>query len=485
MAELEATGIDRRYKAPTIWRILALTSGMVVWNMLYTAQGQFQLYGLSVLGIDATLVTLYVVIFTIIDIINDPIIGRLSDKSKRFTRRFGKRFIWLIISNVGMVVFLLLMFLPWPILPGGGLPTETLIILAVIWLAFTSAMFDNFQTFNEMNTEALNVDLMRDPESRRRLTLVRVFTETLLGLILGILLVPLLLSLFNAFDDTGLADNPNAFFLMAVVISIIALISIPIRAWGIWEPKEMREFRADLDQKIERPPFMLVLKRILKDRNWWAIMIQSLWWGFTARAFTVGVSFYILITLGLDIGLSIIPQAVMILSLVIFGVISYFLMKRIGTKKTVLIGIIVTCIGFFLMVFSTSIWTFTLFVIIGAGGVGLQNSATSVANKEALDAAVLKHGTREEAQYFAINGVVRSASTAIQTIVLLLIILGFGIDMTLGTGNTESAKFGLLFNISIVIAIFTAITGIAYWKLFNITPEMAEANKDKLLELGR
>ena len=467
-------------------KILALTAGMVVWNMLYTAQAQMEVYGLTVLGLDAILVTLYVTIFTIIDIVDDPLIARWSDKSTRFTKKYGKRFVFLIISNIGMVIFLILQFLPWPLKSGGGLADPSLIILAVIWLAFTASMFDVFQTFNEMNTEALNQDLMRDSESRRRLYLIRNFTETLLGLLLGIILVPLLLSAFNAFDPDGKVGNPSAFFMMALIVSIISLIALPIRAWGIWEPKEMREFRAELDQKITRPPFWQVIKRVLTDKSWVAIMIQSLWWGTTARIFTTGIILYILIGLGMNVAMSIIPQALMIISLVIFGVLAYILMRKIGTKKTAMIGIVICIIGFFLMSLSSNIWIFSLFVIVAAGGVGLQNTAAGVASKEALDESVLKHGTREEAQYYGVNGVIRSFSTAIQIFVLYLIITAFGINMTGGySGNTALGRFGLLFNISIVISIISIIEAIAFWKLFKITPELAEVNKQKLLDLGR
>ena len=62
-SKVTATGIDRKYNEPTIWKILALSSGMVVWNMMYTAQGQIQLYALSVLGLEPLLVTTFIAIF--------------------------------------------------------------------------------------------------------------------------------------------------------------------------------------------------------------------------------------------------------------------------------------------------------------------------------------------------------------------------------------------------------------------------------------
>jgi len=142
-------------------------------------------------------------------------------------------------------------------------------------------------------------------------------------------------------------------------------------------------------------------------------------------------------------------------------------------------------IFFFLAMFSPNIWIFALLAFIAGGGVGIQNAARSVFRLQALDDWILRHGTREEAQYNSVNGVIRSFSTAIQIVILLGITVVFGYNPTLGTNNTDQAKFGLMFQITGVLAILCLITGILFWKLFDITPEKAKANKEKLLELGR
>lgn len=69
--------------------------------------------------------------------------------------------------------------------------------------------------------------------------------------------------------------------------------------------------------------------------------------------------------------------------------------------------------------------------------------------------------------------------------ILLLITISFGYNLTLGTNNTDFAKFGLLFQITSALAILCLITGIAFWKLFDISPDKAESIKESLLKLGR
>ena len=262
-SRIEATGLDRQYEIPPLKKLIGIGFGGIIWFMIFVAQSRIQIYGLVVLQLDILLVTLYVLIFTVVDIINDPIVARISDKHTRFTRKLGKRWILIIIGDLGMVVFLILMFLPWELKPGGGLADPSMTVIALIWIALTISLFDCFQTFGEMNEWALRNDLFRDQETRRRAVLIDAFGANLIGLFLGILMIPLLLSYFNAFDAQGKVANPNAFFYMALVVSVIFLLGLPLKMYGFWEPKEMRTFRADLDEKIVRPPFKCACRSII------------------------------------------------------------------------------------------------------------------------------------------------------------------------------------------------------------------------------
>ncbi|TFG21717.1 MAG: MFS transporter [Promethearchaeota archaeon] len=485
MEERKSTGLDRRYEPPSLKKLLAISVNGIVWIMIFTAQARIQIYGQKVLGLDPFLVALYLAIFTIVDIINDPLIARLSDKSTKLTRRLGKRFPFIIMGNIGMVIFLILQFIPWPLNPGGGLADSGLVIFAVIWIALSISMFDIFQSFDEMNKQALLTDLMRDQGTRKKMALIEVFSNNLFGMVLGLLIIPILLSSFNAFDTLGQVANPNAFFMMGIVVGLIYAISIPIFAFGYREPKEMKEFRSEFDKVVERPPFFKVIKRALSDRNWVAFMIVDFQWAVINKSFTVGLDFYVVDGLGLDIGVAIIPQIVVVLGLVIFGVVSYIMMKKVGTRKTTLIGLAITTLGFVLSVFSTNILTLSLFYFIGSAGIGMQVSARSVVLKQALDASILKHGTREEAQYNSLNGMLRSTCTALQAFIFAVISFIFGYDATLGTANTDLAKFGLLFFISIFLGIISFIAFVAFWKLNNITRDKEEIIEQELLKIGR
>ncbi len=478
-SDIEPTGLDRGYLPPPTRKIIALAAGGVFVQVMFTAAFRIQLYALKVLGLTAIMVALFMAIFTIADILNEYFVGHLSDRATRFTKRWGKRFIFIIVGAIGTALALILIFLPiWETKPEGGLvhPEQTLIV--IIWLAISVSIWDTIQTMEELNSRALIPDLVRDQKSRAKLQLVGSIIGSM-TLILGIILIPLLISIFGGVND------PNAYFMMAVIIAVLYIAILPVRAYGIWEPKEMREFRHEFDViKKEKTPLWDAGKRALKSRNWMAFIISYLAWGLIMRMIVLGYDLYIVDVLGLDIAYTAIPQVAALIGSFIFGIISYKLLRKYGTKKTFMIGICITSIGFFLMIFTIDIWTLTLFSFIFGMGIGAQVTARGLMSAQAIDYETVKYGKREEAQYFAVNQIFSATGKTTSALLLVAIVAIFLYDPLKGTENTEFAKFGLLVYISIIPLIITIISGIIILKLFNITKELAVENKEKLLKLG-
>ena len=57
----------------------------IISGFLFAMWGQIQYYAASVLLIPSTVIPLIYLVYSIVDGVNDPIVGYLADKSKRFT----------------------------------------------------------------------------------------------------------------------------------------------------------------------------------------------------------------------------------------------------------------------------------------------------------------------------------------------------------------------------------------------------------------
>jgi len=478
-SEIESTGLDRGYTPPPTRKIIALAAGATFTQAMFLAAFRIQLFALKVLGLTALMVALFMAIFSIIDILNEYLVGYLSDRATKFTKKWGKRFIFIMGGSIGTALTLLLVFLPiWETKPEGGLVHPEQALIVILWLSIAVSIWDTVQTTEELNSRAVIPDLIRDNKSRARLELTGTIFGTI-GLVIGIILIPLSISMF------GGETNANAFFMMAVVMAILYIAILPIRAYGIWEPKEMREFRHEFDiiKKEDVSPWDAA-KRSLKSRNWMAYVVTYFQYGLVTRMITLGYDLYVVDVLGIDIAYASLPLLGVVIGSFIFGIISYKLLRIYGAKKTFLIGIVISTIGFFLMVFSTDILTLTLFSLIAGMGIGAQITSRGLMSSQAIDYDTLKYGKREEAQYFAIFQIFSATTKTWAAVIFAIIVAIFLYDPLKGTENTEFAKFGLVIYLSILPMIITIISGILVWKLFNITKELADENKEKLLKLG-
>ena len=90
------------------------------------------------IGLSVWYVGLALIIFAVWNAINDPLAGYLTDRPFRFTKKWGRRFPWVMIGGILWVISYILIFTPPSVDPKSG----ALIIFA--WLIFATCLFDTF-----------------------------------------------------------------------------------------------------------------------------------------------------------------------------------------------------------------------------------------------------------------------------------------------------------------------------------------------------
>ena len=87
-------------------------------DMAFTAFGFY--YYESEIGLNVWLVSLGYIIFAIYNAINDPLVGYLTDRPFKFTKKWGRRFPWIILGGVLWVISYILIFTPPSVDPKSG-----------------------------------------------------------------------------------------------------------------------------------------------------------------------------------------------------------------------------------------------------------------------------------------------------------------------------------------------------------------------------
>ena len=269
-----------------------ITSILIFQGILNT----IEFFAVSVLLIPWSLMSIVFLIYSINNGLNDPFIGYLCDRSKRFTRKYGKRFPWICIGALLSPIMLILIFIPVSNIKvdaDGNVINMDAAIIASVWLCIILCIQETFGTIRTVNGNALGVDLFRDAKQRAKVGSISTIMS-IIGMLIATGFLPIILAIF------GGADDRNAYLDMVIVIVIFIFILTMPYLWVVREPDEMKKFRAELDESGKSySPFLKMIPRVLTDRNWMAVIIAYLGWSTAMTCTFTGINFYVMHALGL------------------------------------------------------------------------------------------------------------------------------------------------------------------------------------------
>jgi len=444
--------------------------------MLFVMWGYLQFFAVSVLLIPLFLIPIIYLIYSIIDGINDPILGYLTDKSKRFTEKYGKRYPWIMIGAIFSPVILVFCFIP---VFNTRLNPE-LAVYAAVWLIIMMCIYESFLTLREISHVSLFPDLFRDLEQRANVAGIGMLIVLICQIVASVS-IPLMIA------SLGGAYNPNAYLGAVIFVAIVNYILIIPLHWGVRETEEMKEVRLKLEKEEKISVSVReVLIRIFKDRNWMAYLFAFLCWAIAGACILAGVNFFVLHYLGLGIEATILPMlAVLLIAIITIPLWVHLPKKLWSIKKTYLAGLIASAIPYLLLFFITDYIGFIIVIaLVGIGYSANWGVVYSLVQAEAIDNAVVKTGMREEASYMGVMRVFSAFSWFFQTLIFVIVWAITGYVPARGADQTELAKLGLKLIISLIPFVFVVLGIIIFASMYTITKEQAKSNREKLLELG-
>ena len=272
----------------------------------------------QVMGVDAPLVGLALLIALLFDAFSDPVVGYLSDNTHS---KWGRRHPWMYASALPVAIGYFLLWVPPAGLTGNELFPYILVLAIFIRVCIT--LF-------EVPSSALSAELTQDYDDRTSLFSYRYF----FGWIGGTLMATVALAVFLAPTEAipnGLL-NKEGYGIYGIFASIVILISILVTSLGTHS--QIANF------KPPPPKRAMSLKRIfveiyetLGDRSFLALFLTALF-GAVAAGLSAGLSFYMS---GYFWGFSTDQISVLSFSIIISAfialIISPLISKRVGKKR--------------------------------------------------------------------------------------------------------------------------------------------------------
>lgn len=461
-------------------KMLFYSLNILIMGFLFGLWNQVQFFAVSLLLIpQATIVIVYLV-FSIVDSANDPILGYLTDKSKRFTAKYGKRYPWIIIGALLSPIPIILCYIPIAEIrvdATGNVINPEAVIIAAIWLAFMMSAYETLSTVREVNYSSLTPDLFRGEGQRRKVGAFQQIMDFLLRIINAIL-IPLLLAIF------GGATSITAYIgTVIIIVSITYILIIPMKQ-GIREPDDMKLIRSKLDGAGKSTsPVKEVVLRVLKDKNWMSFTLAYFCYAIGGMCVIAGLNFFVMHSLGLGIEATILPlfcaSAFGLIGIPIFSTIS----KKAGAKMGYLISFVWIAVFYISFLFVTDI--IGVILTVSFGGIGLlgQNYMFIIVSSEAIDNGVVKSSKREEGTFYGILRVFSGFANFFQALIFAIMTAVTGYNAVFGANQSPIAKLGLKLQMSLIPLILLLIGTLIFVLNYDINKKKALENKEKLVEM--
>lgn len=363
-------------------------------------KGSMVLFYVDLLGLDVRLYGIVMIAYAIIDAVDNPILGFLSDRTRT---RWGRRRPWLLAGAPVLAVGTVALFAVPESIEGAGL---------VIWFITFAILCEATDSMVNANYGALLPELFPRERERAVANALRQGFQ-LLALVLSLALTPwLTTSVF------GTEESTRGFTITAVLYGVLACVTMVYMALGVRE--DPRAARA------QHPPFLQTVRDILTNKRFWQIGAASACYLSAMGLVLTGVQLYVRYSLGLPVAYALYLQGVVIVATVGFLAVWTRVVRVKGAPFTWRLAFVVLALGFIPLFLARDLITAVLAgLCVGVGYAGMLASNDLIVAR-VLDEDAAVHGAHREGIFLAAFGFFGRLGGAVVGVALASLGLFFG-----------------------------------------------------------
>ncbi|MFX1279812.1 MAG: MFS transporter [Promethearchaeota archaeon] len=424
-------------------------------------------------GVKSWIIGTAVIIYAIWNAVNDPLVGYLTNRPFKFTKKWGRRFPWIMIGGVAYLFSYIMIFTPPDVDPESGA------WIIFLWFLASTCIFDTFNSIFFVNFSSLFPDKFRSVDERRKATGIQT-PIGIIGVALGALVPPIIIG----------EGTYTTFLINAGVVIIIGLIVLMLSIPGCREDQVTIDRYLEKHNLEDRSSFFKTLKMSLKQKSFLFFIITYTLYRSLVISFQASIPFFVEFILevspedkgGVQTFLS---AGFLVGALISSPLWAYIAHKTNNNKRVMLINSFLLTIFTVPFIFLNT--TFTAFIVLILWGFGLGGYWTMLAPVfgDVINESVAKTGKRQEGifngflQFFGRMGILIQALSfaSVQTIT------GFVEGGNL-IDQPSSAIWGIHVHFALVPVIFMFLATIVFWRFYDLTPDKVQINQDKIIELN-
>lgn len=391
-------------------------------------KGSMILFYVDILGLDVRAYGVVMVVYAVIDAIDNPLLGHLSDRTRT---RFGRRRPWLLVGAPMLVASMIAFFSAPTSLDGMGL---------VLWFAVFAILCEAFDSMLNANYGALLPELYPRESDRAVANGLRQGFQ-LVALVISLAVTPLLTT-----QVFGTEDSTRGFQTTAIIYGVIALVVIVFMALSARENPRY--------STRERPPLLGSVRSILRNRLFWTVGLTGACYGIAMALVLSGIQLYVRYSLGLPIANALYLQGIVIL--VSAGGLAVWtrVVARRGALWAWRLAFAVLAASFAVLFFATDLVTaIAAGVLVGVGWSGMLATNDLIVAR-VLDADAARNGEHREGLFLSAFGFFGR----LNGIVTGLALTSLGVFFGYSSGDAPGPDPGLAFRMYLCVYPFVLTT---------------------------
>ncbi|MHA1489692.1 MAG: MFS transporter [Promethearchaeota archaeon] len=451
------------------WKMMSYSFTFFIASFMIASYGVAVIYFYEVeVGLPIFLVAIANAIYAIWNMFNDPLVGYLTDKPFKWSKKWGIRFPWIIISVIPSIICLFLIFTP-PDVDVAANPWPIFWYMVII-----TCLYDGFfSLYQEHYSGGFANQFRSDLERRKAGTWTQVIG------ILGTLSVSLTLPFFIEYG------NKSSFAKAALIGTIIMSVAVVLFIPGIRESKEAKErYLSGYQNEQNKVSFLKLMNIALRRKNFMLSLCAYLLFSLSYVLYYASIFYFIKDILRLDPSVAFYTSAASLVGSFISMPLWAKFAKKFGNSTTYALGLLLIGINYIPSLWMTTLTEAIIFSITG----GIANSCFGIMVmpivSDCYDEVTLVMKRHQEATLLGIRNFFFRVTLIFQGFIIAWVHVATGYNRDPFVEQTALAIWGIRVHMALIPAILLFCASFIIFKWYDLKGEKLQAVKGKLHELG-
>lgn len=447
-------------------KMLSYSLGVSISSWMGGAFAIFVFYYYEVeVGLPVVYLGIAFMIFAVWNMINDPLLGFLTDRPFKWTKKYGMRFPWIVVGVVPTIIFWFLLFISPDADPGNPWPV-------FLYLVIVTCLFDLFYSLYTTHLNASYTMHFRTDAERRRASAINNIIPQIIGLSFN-LIVPVM----YVYGDRSTVIFAE--LIIVCILSIFVVLLIP----GIRESEEMKERFLQGYQNIKRESFFKTMKIAFKQKNFVALLVVVMLF---STAWTLHLASHIYFTkdvLRMPLTIALYTYTASFLGFTLFIPFWANIAKKYGHVKTMKFGALLIAIALTPGMWITTLWETILFQFLGGIAFGGFVIMIGPSTADVNDEFTVTTGRHQEGMLAGIRTFFFRFALIFQAIILTIVHILTGYNPDPHAVQTALAQWGIRMHLALIPSSLTLIGFFIIYIFYDLKGEKKNFIKSQLREL--